>query len=253
MTTEIPSEACAGCTKGAVIPTFQDWSQIDCSICSDPIRQICTESPLDLNEHMNLNIIVLPCKHYYHYACIFEWFKHEEVCPYCRKVSDIKTLDKMIYPPVRCRASILRINKTKKSRASPDKCTHEAEPSKAHKTEKPTETPQTPSKPNRLGEQCECLEYPDNMGFCRKHLPPLNELISKSEDSLSLDGVANHIIDLGNRKFLTILKYQHLSAFPPDIKKELLIKAHSLIKNHAGKYKTHAQLLSEIAPHMTTQ
>lgn len=193
----------------AKLGTFQDWSQIDCSICSEPIRQLCTESPLNFNEHTNLNIIVLPCKHYYHYSCINEWLKHEAACPYCRASSQAQSLEKMVYPPVRCRASILREGKNKKD--------------------------------SRVGKQCECLEYPVNMGFCRKHLPPLDELTSKS----------GHIIDLGNRKFLTILKYQHLNAFPSDIKKELLIKAHKIIKDQVSENKTYNQLLKEVTPQMT--
>lgn len=182
---------------------FKHWSEIDCSICSEPIRQLCTDSPLDINEYTNLNIIVLPCKHYYHYACIFEWLKRHTVCPYCRSETQPQILKKTVCPPVRCRASILR-NK---------------------------------DKANRVGTQCECLEYPNNMGFCRKHLPSLDELIKDDEA---------HSINLGNRKFLTILKYQHLNMLPSDIKKEVLLKALSLVTDVSNAQKSHKELIKEV-------
>lgn len=182
---------------------FKDWTQINCMICADPIRELYTESPLDLNEHTNLSIVVLSCNHCFHYSCIYEWLKRNAVCPYCRADTPINTLKNMIYPPVRCCATI--------------------------------------SRSNRVGEQCECLEYPHNMGFCRKHLPPLDELIPRFGDISS-----SHSFDLGNRKLLTILKYQHLNALPPDIKKEILATAHSIVIAKSNEKKTLKVLLKEL-------
>ena len=41
--------------------------------------------PICLNEFkLHEKVILLPCLHFYHKKCIFEWFKRKRTCPYCQ-------------------------------------------------------------------------------------------------------------------------------------------------------------------------
>lgn len=46
-----------------------------CTICFEPINMLYYKNKCN-------------CKAYYHYDCIIEWFKIENICPICKKISD---------------------------------------------------------------------------------------------------------------------------------------------------------------------
>ena len=121
------------------LPTFEEWSTMDCTICSEPIRSLYDGSPLDINEHMDIGIM-------YSHADIISMLlalnvgqKKEPACPLCRKAINVQEMAIRTLPRLRCRAVIKRCRKKENA--------------------------------DRVGRQCECLEEVGNMGFCRKHLP----------------------------------------------------------------------------------
>lgn len=174
------------------LPTFKEWTEYNCSICADAMKELCSD-PIELNEHMNLNTLCLPCGHYYHATCFLEWFKKQSACPLCRTDYKKEDLHRVNLPPLQCRAIIKKSKHVEK-----------------------------------IGTQCECLEYPGNMGFCRKHLPPLSELTERKDKKTD-----NDVIALKNRKLLTILRYQTaVKEFPDNIRKDILFRALTILKEN---------------------
>ena len=46
---------------------------------------LLNECSICLTEFVNSdNLIILPCNHYYHEACVTKWFEKEKTCPICR-------------------------------------------------------------------------------------------------------------------------------------------------------------------------
>jgi hypothetical protein len=160
---------------------FQEMADKTCNICIEPLRELCSESPLNINEFYNMNIIKLPCDHYYHHYCIYTWIKKSRTCPTCRKHYDVLNLGDLTHCRLPCRMII-----------------------------KKSET--------RAGEQCEHIEYSNNMGFCRKHLIVLDEIL------LSENYRFSPFINLINRKLLTEIKLERLKEFPENIRGELLAR-----------------------------
>lgn len=44
------------------------------------------ECPICMTDLLDCNIVVLSCRHKYHYSCLREWNKVSDSCPYCRKL-----------------------------------------------------------------------------------------------------------------------------------------------------------------------
>ena len=186
---------------------FDYWTNVNCSICYEPMREIYDEgSPIEINEQYNINIIELPCTHQFHHTCLGEWFKSNKTCPYCRtnsQICDYKDIKRITLPRLPCRALIL------------------------HSRDK-----------SKIGQQCECLEYPGNVGFCKKHLVSLDEIFLASEHRTS------NFINLVNRKLLTRLKLIELRAYPAALRGEILAKAIKILEKEPEIQKE--QLLQKI-------
>lgn len=49
-----------------------DEHRAECSICMDEVN-------------VGEEVTVLPCKHWFHHACVSAWLKEHDTCPHCRK------------------------------------------------------------------------------------------------------------------------------------------------------------------------
>lgn len=62
-------------------------------ICSLPACPICSE---DFDE--NVEVTQLPCSHFFHKSCLFQWFEMKHTCPICRNEQNdnIPTIEELL-------------------------------------------------------------------------------------------------------------------------------------------------------------
>lgn len=75
-----------GAKKGHVHPlvetAFSDWDD-ECSICMCTFAEPFKDDPRATEEYMMEQIWCLPCRHYFHYRCIYLWLLRNRSCPIC--------------------------------------------------------------------------------------------------------------------------------------------------------------------------